>query len=194
MLLRALDQPKKLTSKRSCPKKAPIHLFSPPRRTLWSVPAKMQPTAPQVNSPGPDAGAYWLERRQSYRVKMTDSTISHQSDQHHQPNPTKARGNIKKGASKSRLTTRERTRTSSTGRKANHQGEGTQSSPADTSRMRMRKGPKATRGVGDPGSGPGRRNNCSGGDCRRGPSGGVGRGVGNSLRRETHAGTIVENG
>lgn len=24
----------------------------------------------QVNSPGPDAGAYWLERRQSYRVKM----------------------------------------------------------------------------------------------------------------------------
>ncbi|CAM9910370.1 unnamed protein product, partial [Scytosiphon promiscuus] len=25
---------------------------------------------PQVNSPGPAAGAYWLERRQSYRVKM----------------------------------------------------------------------------------------------------------------------------
>ncbi|CAN0189273.1 unnamed protein product [Ectocarpus sp. 4 AP-2014] len=26
---------------------------------------------PQVISPGPAAGAYWLERRQSYRVKMS---------------------------------------------------------------------------------------------------------------------------
>ncbi|CAM9499966.1 unnamed protein product, partial [Discosporangium mesarthrocarpum] len=26
---------------------------------------------PQVNSPGAGAGAYWLARRQSYRVKMT---------------------------------------------------------------------------------------------------------------------------
>lgn len=36
------------------------------------IPRETHPTiAPfKVNSPGPAAGAYWLERRQSYRVKM----------------------------------------------------------------------------------------------------------------------------
>ena len=36
----------------------------------------------KVNSPGPAAGAYWLERRQSYRVKMAapQALISTNSD------------------------------------------------------------------------------------------------------------------
>lgn len=161
-------------------------------------------TAPQVNSPGPDAGAYWLERRQSYRVKMTDPALSHHIGQHQQSKPTATQRGMKKGARKTRSVTKARARMSSPGREASllttgtgitKQEEGVQSSPGEkATRMRMQKGDNATHGVGDPGGGLGQRHRCSPGDRRRGSSGGVDRGMHNSRLRETHPSAIVENG